>query len=149
MTWGKPEAVRNLFKDEIVCVEAGLVTLTALTSEGQNPLCVIRREKDPKRNWTTRIASWCMISPIKGQGGNYMFALQWVRDVPGGPRVKAGCKYKTLPQAWQYIKGHGRGYNHNKYAQAECIIRLLLLKAQDAGLPGAKGLKFDGSLSKR
>lgn len=149
MTWGKPEAARLAFKDAINRIEEGLATLTAITAEGQNPLCVIRKEQNPKRNWTTHVVSWCMISPIKGQGGNYMFALQWVRDVPGGPRVRAGCKYMTLPQAWKYIKKHGRGYNRNKYAQAECIIRLLLLKTQDAGLPGVKGLKFDGSLSRR
>jgi hypothetical protein len=145
MTWGKPEETRRAFQAEIDIANGRI----RAANDGDSPFFIIRRERDPKRNWDTRIASWCIISPVKGSHNDHVFSLQWHRGVAGGPRVRAGCRYKTLPQAWKYIKRKRRSYYSNKYAQAENIIRLLLLKAQDADLPGVKGLKFDGSMSKR
>lgn len=141
---GKAEAYRDHFVAEISAVAAvDSVALDKATVMRK----IVRTEVDPRRTWTTRIASWCIIGG-RDKGNFHQFALQWIRGVPGGPRVRVGCKYKTLPQAWRYIREKGRGYERNKYAQAECQIKLLILKAQAADLPGTKGLKFDASIRK-
>jgi hypothetical protein len=146
MTWGKPEETRLRLprRDRHRQRTHPTPRMTAIARSASSGASA-----DPKRNWDTRIASWCIISPVKGSHNDHVFSLQWHRGVAGGPRVRAGCRYKTLPQAWKYIKQKRRSYYSNKYAQAENIIRLLLLKAQDAGLPGVKGLKFDSSLARK
>lgn len=140
MSWGKAEAVRGHFQEQIGRTREML--------DGMTFACKIVEEgPEPKRNWRNHITGWCVISKERVNAHQQVFALQWMRG-SGPPRVKVGCQYKTLPQAWRAVKNR-RGYSRHARAQAECIIRLLLLKAQYSGLPGVKGLKFDGSLSKR
>lgn len=112
------------------------------------PRLIRRKGPDPRRSWMEITFAWCVIGP-RDKNNAHQFALQWVKGIAGGPRVRVGCKYKTLPQAWRYIRMKSRGWEKNKYAQAECIIRLMLLQAQAAGLPGAAKLKFDASLNKK
>lgn len=142
MSRGKAEAVRGHFQEQIDRTKGildGMDFMHKTVEEGP----------DPKRNWRNHITGWCIVSKERVNAHQQAFALQWVRG-SGPPRVKVGCQYKTLPQAWRVVKNRGRrGYSRHARAQAECIIRLLLLKAQFAGLPGVKNLKFDGSLSKR
>lgn len=140
MTRGASEAARGRFQAEINNVREKL--------DAEDFMCkIVRQGPEPKRNWRSHVTSWLIVSKERVIGYQQAFALQWVRGA-GGPRVKVGCQYKTLPQAWRTVKNR-RGYDRNTRAQGECIIRLLLLKAQRAGLPGVKGLKFDGSLSRR
>lgn len=113
------------------------------------PRIIRRTGPDPHASWRPPITyAWCVIGP-RDKSNNYTFALQWVKGMAGGARVRVGCRYKTLPQAWRYIKDRSRGWQRNKYQQAECIIRLMVLQAQAAGLPGAAKMKFDASLNKR
>ena len=95
---------------------------------------------------------WILFGPydVRGSSQKHLFCLQ---KLPGQktPRVRAGCRYYTLKQAWMHwgVKKRGQYYiRRNECRQAIAIIRLLLVQAQAYGLLSlySAPLKFDSSI---
>lgn len=97
---------------------------------------------------------WILFGPkdVRSSAPCWQFALQ---KLPGQktPRVRVGCRYYTLGQAWRHWGAHRRGRRttrKNQCAQAVAIIRLMLLQAQAYGLLSlyATPIRFDSTIVK-
>ncbi len=97
---------------------------------------------------------WILFGPqdIRSHKLFWHFALQ---KLPGQklPRVRVGCRYFDLKQAWKHwgVPRKGRYQTRkNECAQAVAIIRLMLLQAQAYGLLSlyATPIKFDSTIVK-
>jgi hypothetical protein len=100
---------------------------------------------------------WILFGPtdIRGGARRYLFCLQ---KLPSQklPRVRAGCRYYTLAEAyrhWNKKVRRGSYYaGRNEGRQALAIIRLMLLQAQAYSLPGmslySTPIKFDSTILK-
>lgn len=82
---------------------------------------------------------WIFFGPrdIRDNHHEYLWCLQ---KRPGQklPRVRVGCRYYTLPQAWKHwgvgIRKAQLTTRKNQCRQAVAIIRLMLVQAQALGL---------------
>lgn len=98
---------------------------------------------------------WILFGPqdVRDDKKKYHFALQKLhvdRDV----RVRVGCRYYTLPQAWKHWSKKARttcwARNKNEGKQALAIIALMILQAQAFGLlPRYSVIPFDSSIVKK
>lgn len=95
---------------------------------------------------------WILFGPydVRGHKTCHLFCLQ---KLPGQktPRVRVGCRYYTLRQAWMHwgVKKRGRySTRRNECHQAIAIIRLMLLQAQAYALLSiyASPLKLDSTI---
>jgi hypothetical protein len=111
----------------------------ACRNNGQRPACFVRDTR-----------GWILFGPydIRGRSEGFLFCLQ---RLPGQklPRVRAGCRYFTLKQAYAHWsrkakKGFLSGHR-NEGKQALAIIRLMLLQAQAYGLI-SPSIKFDSTI---
>lgn len=109
---------------------------------------------------------WILFGPHDVRGNHlesgYLFCLQKLPKQKE-PRVRVGCRYYTLREAWDHWGFKARtgkksardAYsltsNYNEGRQAVAIIRLMLLQAQAHGLlPRYSPLpKFDSSLTRK
>ncbi len=96
--------------------------------------------------WPT---TWILFGPFDIRGGirRYQFNLCHVKGEPGGPRVKVGCRYYTLPQAWAHWSSRKYTGSRRTGQQALLIIKLMVLQAQILGLLKSD-VKFDASICK-
>lgn len=96
---------------------------------------------------------WILFGPQDVRGGSpkYHFALQKL-DCDNQLRVRVGCRYYTLAQAWKHwTKRKDAGTTRRNHCrQAIAIITLMLNQAQAYGLlPTYRPLpKFDSSIVK-
>lgn len=106
---------------------------------------------------------WCLFGPqdVRSYKRHWSFSLQMATGQKE-PRVRVGCRYYTLAQAWahwgvraktgRYTKnGVYQTWFKNEAQQAVAIIRLMLLQAQAYNLLSVyKPVpKFDSTLTKR
>lgn len=103
---------------------------------------------------------WALFGPldVRGNERHYLFSLQCPvlnnrqrRRPELHLRVRAGCRFYTLRQAWMHWGKRGCGSTRrNTNAQAVAIIRLMLLQAQAYGLLPiyAAPIKFDSTILK-
>lgn len=99
---------------------------------------------------------WILFGPqdVRSTKPKYNFALQYLA-CDKTIRVRVGCRFKTLPQAWKHWgqhQGKNRGIERrNECAQAVAIIQLMLLQAQQYRLLHMyrSKIRFDSSLVKR
>lgn len=93
-------------------------------------------------------AGWILFGPVDVRDGKrkYYFSLQQLK-CDKVIRVRVGCRYKTLPQAWKHWS---KKYPRNQGRQALAIIKLMILQAQAYGLlPRYKVIKFDSSIVRK
>lgn len=98
---------------------------------------------------------WILFGPqdVRESNKKYHFALQQL-SCDKQVRVRVGCRYKTLPQAWEHWSRKARSgpyvSTRNEGKQALAIISLMILQAQAYGLlPRYAAIKFDSSIVKR
>jgi hypothetical protein len=97
---------------------------------------------------------WILFGPydIRGANPTYLFCLQKLPR-QSMPRVRVGCRYYTLAQAYRHWSKKARlnlYHGRNEGRQALAIIQLMLLQAQAYHLLPfyATPIKFDSSLLK-
>jgi hypothetical protein len=97
---------------------------------------------------------WILFGPqdVRETKKTWHFSLQKLKNQEL-PRVRVGCRYYTLKQAWSHWGKRRPGTTYtrrNHCAQAVAIIRLMLLQAHAYGLLSyyAAPLKFDSTLLK-
>lgn len=98
---------------------------------------------------------WILFGPqdVRQREHRWQFCLQ---KLPGQktPRVRVGCRYFTLAQAWRHWGAKPKRWittsRRNERAQAVAIIRLMLLQAQAYGLLSMYSAtpKFDSTIIK-
>lgn len=118
----------------------------------QQPLPQFVRVKETGPN-----EGWILFGPqdVRDAKPRYNFALQYLK-CDKTLRVRVGCRFKTLPQAWKHWgvhHGKNRGtYRRNECEQAVVIIRLMIAQAKAYHLLPMFGkkanIKFDASLLK-
>lgn len=101
---------------------------------------------------------WILFGPtdVRGYGPKFHFALQQLK-CDKQLRVRVGCRYYTLPQAYRHwSRATKRGNStsrRNEARQALAIIQLMLLQAQAYNLIPLYGRKskitFDSSILKK
>lgn len=98
---------------------------------------------------------WILFGPqdIRDGKRRYNFALQQLK-CDKQIRVRVGCRYFTLPQAWKHwskaAKSNYSSLRRNEGKQALAIITLMILQAQAHGLLSRFAtIKFDSSICKR
>ena len=106
------------------------------------------------RPYVKRNDGWIFFGPtdIRGRHRRFHFALQWL-NCDKQLRVRVGCRYYTLLQAWKHwSKKRRRSYaasSKNEAEQALAIISLMLLQAKAYGLlPMDRTIRFDSSICK-
>jgi hypothetical protein len=97
---------------------------------------------------------WILFGPKDVRGGSkvHQFCLQKL-PTQKFPRVRVGCRYYTLQQAWKHWGVRKRGQysgRRNECNQAVALIRLMLLQAQAFGLifRYSTPIKFDSTIIK-
>lgn len=121
---------------------------------------------DRERYTSCRITGQHVAQFVKDQRGWILFGPQDIRErnklyhfclqkLPGQktPRVRVGCRYYTLREAWAHwgIRKPGQYYSRrNECRQAVAIIRLMLLQAQAYSLLSiyAAPIRFDSTIIK-
>lgn len=98
---------------------------------------------------------WIMFGPqdVRNNKRHYNFALQRLA-CDQQVRVRVGCRYYTLVQAWNHWSKKARGSRYmstkNEGKQALAIISLMILQAQAYGLlPRYSVIPFNSSIVKR
>ncbi len=96
---------------------------------------------------------WILFGPqdVRSSKSKYRFGLQKLPKQKT-PRVRVGCRYYTLREAWVHWGLRKSDYSRrNECRQAVAIIRLMLLQAQAYGLLSlyAATPKFDSTILKR
>jgi hypothetical protein len=111
--------------------------------------CRNRGQATPQFIRDTR--GWILFGPqdVRSSARSFTFCLQ---KLPGQklPRVRAGCRYYTLPKAWHHWSRKIRtGYTIDKNEGRQALA-LLLLQAQAYGLISiyASPIKFDSTILK-
>lgn len=110
-----------------------------------NEAQVIRRENAARWIRGCRRYEWCLFGPldVRYSHSEYLFTLQYT--FAGGLRVRVGCRYYTLEQAWKHWGPRAKHHYKRGAKQAVLIIRLMLLQAEAYGLPGVEDTRFEAS----
>lgn len=114
----------------------------------------LRADAFPRADYVKRHDGWIIFGPLDVRNGRpqYRFALQYLK-CDRTLRVRVGCRYYTLKQAWNRwhpTRGGVSTYRRNECKQAIAIIQLMLAQAQAYSLLSMwKPIIFDNSLRKK